>query len=348
MSSLENLPILMDTSLNLTDDKLEESVQTLTASLAIRLVDLALSSDEARNSTINQDALDVESPIIGDPSQDDQPSEEFSLDELDELSIEHKADQEQPISTISLEEQKSILDRKVLQAVKVITKESLLFDPFLDEAPKTFNVPEEQRIRIDRKNRLVFCLRQVQFDSWLARYEDYISLRFNSRGNGYVSKSTVRDDSAPSRKNKAGTTTSRYDCHCRGVNSPKEDSIRGEKSGQARNRAPSVRVKRESYFNHILRPRMPTADGKFEDMVEIEYDFRHNHKIGDMTDIGNSRKSKAVRERIRALLLRGMSIQAIMDRLTIDHARFSRLIENGEFQKLSRDHFITYDDVYNI
>ncbi|KAF9439203.1 hypothetical protein BGZ76_009376, partial [Entomortierella beljakovae] len=45
----------------------------------------------------------------------------------------------------------------------------------------------------------------------------------------------------------------------------------------------------------------------------IEYFFELNHAIGDKEATGKLHKSKAVRERIRAMILRGMSIQAIMD-----------------------------------
>src|SRR5690554_3423260 len=56
----------------------------------------------------------------------------------------------------------------------------------------------------------------------------------------------------------------------------------------------------------------------------------------------------AIKERIKAILLRGMSIPAIMQQLTMDHASFTRFFEDGGNQRLSRDQFIAYDDVYNI
>ena len=49
------------------------------------------------------------------------------------------------------------------------------------------------------------------------------------------------------------------------------------------------------------------------------------------------------------MLLLGMLISAITDRLTMDHAKFSRLMEcSGDDQRLSRDNFVTYGDVYNV
>ena len=49
------------------------------------------------------------------------------------------------------------------------------------------------------------------------------------------------------------------------------------------------------------------------------------------------------------MLLRGMTISAVMNQLTMDHARFTRLFETSSGSpRFSRDDFVTYDDVYNI
>ncbi|KAG0300231.1 hypothetical protein BGZ99_003883, partial [Dissophora globulifera] len=94
---------------------------------------------------------------------------------------------------------------------------------------------------------------------------------------------------------------------------------------------------------------MALGDGRFEDVYHIEYRLDHNHKLGEKGTIGTQQKSKAVRERIKAMLFRGMSITAIMNELTMDHAKFSRLMERGgNEQRIARDDLITYDDVYNI
>ncbi|KAF9369178.1 hypothetical protein CPB97_003843, partial [Podila verticillata] len=44
----------------------------------------------------------------------------------------------------------------------------------------------------------------------------------------------------------------------------------------------------------------------------------------------------------------GMMISVIMCKLTIEHAALTHLLQSGGKQQLSRDDFITYDDVYNI
>jgi len=101
-----------------------------------------------------------------------------------------------------------------------------------------------------------------------------------------------------------------------------------------------------SYFNAIYRPSTPGA--KLGDTYRVEYRYNHTHELRDYSNIGTQSKSKAIKARIKSMIMRGMSISAIMTQLTVDHARFTRLMEQGETQRLSRDDFITYDDVYNI
>ncbi|KAK3833092.1 MAG: hypothetical protein JOS17DRAFT_826905 [Linnemannia elongata] len=84
------------------------------------------------------------------------------------------------------------------------------------------------------------------------------------------------------------------------------------------------------------------------DTYKIQYFFEHNHKLGSSENIGYMRKSEAIKLSIKALIMRGMSITAIMNQLTMDHAKFARFLEGKETMALSRDNFITYDDVYNI
>ncbi|KAG9319601.1 hypothetical protein KVV02_003870 [Mortierella alpina] len=93
---------------------------------------------------------------------------------------------------------------------------------------------------------------------------------------------------------------------------------------------------------------VPTSDGIPGNTYRIEYEHRHNHPLGDKNNIGTQFKSGAMRERIKAMLMRGMSINAIMDRLTMDYASFSRFLEDPSHERLSRDKFISYEDVYNI
>ncbi|KAF8925351.1 hypothetical protein BGZ47_003350, partial [Haplosporangium gracile] len=58
-------------------------------------------------------------------------------------------------------------------------------------------------------------------------------------------------------------------------------------------------------------------------------------------------KSERIKATIKSLLLQGSSIRNVMERLTIDYDRFMAIVR-GNGQRLSRDDFITYEDVYNI
>ncbi|KAF9536373.1 hypothetical protein EC957_011201, partial [Mortierella hygrophila] len=63
-----------------------------------------------------------------------------------------------------------------------------------------------------------------------------------------------------------------------------------------------------------------TGDGIPGDTYKVEYFFEHNHKLGSVKQIGSMRKSEAIKLRIKALIMRGMSIYAIMNQLMTDHA----------------------------
>lgn len=43
-----------------------------------------------------------------------------------------------------------------------------------------------------------------------------------------------------------------------------------------------------------------------------------------------------------------MTITVIMHKLTIEHTVLTRLLQSGGKERLSRDKFITYDDVHNM
>ncbi|KAK5823567.1 hypothetical protein F5H01DRAFT_363233 [Linnemannia elongata] len=47
------------------------------------------------------------------------------------------------------------------------------------------------------------------------------------------------------------------------------------------------------------------------------------------------RESEAIKLRVKAMLMRGISTNAIMEQLTMDYARFTRFLERKETKKLS-------------
>ncbi|KAG0247440.1 hypothetical protein BG011_001473, partial [Mortierella polycephala] len=58
-------------------------------------------------------------------------------------------------------------------------------------------------------------------------------------------------------------------------------------------------------------------------------------------------KSTVTKERIKAMHLQGMSASAIIHQLTMEHAAFTRSMENDGIQQIPRDQSIAYDDVHN-
>jgi len=79
----------------------------------------------------------------------------------------------------------------------------------------------------------------------------------------------------------------------------------------------------------------------------VEYRYQHNHSIGDITDLGTRQKSAAIKATIERLINQGSTIHRLMQQLTMDYDKFTQ-VTRGNGQQLSRDDFITYDDVYNI
>ncbi|KAF9971126.1 hypothetical protein BGZ75_001998, partial [Mortierella antarctica] len=95
-------------------------------------------------------------------------------------------------------------------------------------------------------------------------------------------------------------------------------------------------------------PGVVLHDGRVEDLYRIEYHVKHSHKLKEKDSVGSLGKSRAVRDKIKAMLLRGMTISTVMKQLTMDHAKFTRLLAGSDKTGFSRDDFISYDDVYNI
>jgi hypothetical protein len=77
--------------------------------------------------------------------------------------------------------------------------------------------------------------------------------------------------------------------------------------------------------------------------------YHHVHNLASLEDIGTRQKSDRIKATIKSLLLQGSSIKNVMERLTMNYDRFMDIVR-GNGQRLSRDDFITYEDVhvYNI
>ncbi|KAF9176616.1 hypothetical protein BGZ49_006088, partial [Haplosporangium sp. Z 27] len=207
-------------------------------------------------------------------------------------------------------------------------------------------IPEDEKISMNKKGQLVFYISSHYFENWRLRHQANIGTTFVTHGKPRPYTAKVHSNSTPAKKERAGQTVTRFDCHCRGQKFEKKGRVVGGASGKTRLRAAPFKCNCPSYFNAVYRPSTPGA--KLGDTYRVEYRYNHTHELRDYSNIGTQSKSKAIKARIKSMIMRGMSISAIMAQLTVDHARFTRLMEQGETQRLSHDDFITYDDVYNI
>jgi hypothetical protein len=238
------------------------------------------------------------------------------------------------------------IQRNVLKAIR----DALFNDPYIHDTAEAYGFPENARTTMVEKNGLrclCFYVRAAFFEDWLKRHSDSIGAKFTFRDSPRPYSTNIKESSTQAKKDRAGQIVSRYSCHRKSMKHMDKNHVKGGKTNKARIRLPSIKCKCPSYINATFRPRS-TSDGMPGDTYKIEYFFEHNHMLGSAENIGSMRKSEAIKLRIKAMIMRGMSIQAIMEQLTMDHAKFARFLEGKETMPLSRDNFITYDDVYNI
>ncbi|KAF9994584.1 hypothetical protein BGZ79_000653 [Entomortierella chlamydospora] len=244
-----------------------------------------------------------------------------------------------------MEKRKQDIDLKLRATIRNALRDSLLYDPYVIETAEEFNIPEDERITMDKKNRLVFHLKDNCFADWKGRHQLGIGISYTPHGKPRPYSTNVRQDSSQGKKERAGQIITRFNCQCRGTKSEVKGRVLGGTSGKTRQRAASLRCSCTAYFNAIHRP-TPTFDGRLGNTYRIEYNYRHNHTLGEKGDIRTIQKSDAIKERIKAMILREMTIPEIVDQLTIDHSKLTRLLDFGDNGQLSMtENPITYDDV---
>ncbi|KAF9976955.1 hypothetical protein BGZ75_010444, partial [Mortierella antarctica] len=293
-----------------------------------------------------------------DKSVDDSlRSRPFCGEESEEESEEKEGEEETTVADadiIPLEETKAVLDAKVLAHIREALRDSLFSDPYITDTAEYLGIAEDEVMKVmnvgktRNKDLLVFFLKRCYFADWKARHQITIGSEFNPRDDPYTYTSDRPRGVAAAMGRRAGYICTRFDCHCKGEPRKVKGRQPGGKTGKIRRRDKSIACKCESYFNAVLQPGTVLPDGRFEDVYRIEYQFKHNHMLGGDNSVGSLQKSRAVRDRIKAMLLRGMTISTIMKQLTMDHAKFTRLLVDGKNSRFSRDDFISYDDVYNV
>ncbi|KAI1286549.1 hypothetical protein EDD11_000266, partial [Mortierella claussenii] len=257
---------------------------------------------------------------------------------------------------VPLPETRVELDAKAKARIRETLRDSLFSDPYIIATAEELAIPSDDLMKWEDRRHLRdysnFKLLESYFKDWKHRHEVSIGTNFTSHGAPLEYRTDPMKDGledTESTRSRIGHTITRYDCHRKGSPKVFKDRVLGGKSGKTRVRKEPLPCNCPSYFNAIFQPGFHLGDGKVADLYRIEYRLDHCHQLGKDGSIGTLQKSKAMRDRIKAMLMRGMSISAIMTQLTMDHAKFTRLMDGtGINPMFARDDFITYDDVYNI
>ncbi|KAF9899470.1 hypothetical protein EC991_008853 [Linnemannia zychae] len=205
-------------------------------------------------------------------------------------------------------------------------------DPDISDSAKHFKLDPDSRFLGFDENISEFLIHPDHFQLWREKHQRAISTNFVlSRNYKYC----VADQYRLS-----------YRCQCAGQKEVRKGTVKGGKSGKPRMRTESIKKGCPSRIHALFKP-IPMADGFTKPGCVVEYHYQHNHPIGDITDLDTRQKSIAIKAIIERLLNQGSTIQRVMQQLTTDHDKFTLISRRNE-EQLSRDDFITFDDVYNI
>ncbi|KAF8936257.1 hypothetical protein BGZ58_004395, partial [Dissophora ornata] len=211
-------------------------------------------------------------------------------------------------------------------------RELLFNDTEILDSAKHYKVdPDSRFVRLDA-DIVEFYIHPDRFETWRLTHQRSISTNFVlMRSYDYKVDSQYRLS---------------FGCQCAGQKQVRKDRVKGGTSGKSRTRAQGIKRNCPSKI-FALHKLMTMADGSKVPVYLVEYHYQHNHSVGDITDLGTRQKSAAMRSTIERLILQGSTIQRVMQQLTMDYDKFTQ-ITRGNGQQLSRDDFITYDDVFNI
>ena len=209
----------------------------------------------------------------------------------------------------------------------------LLYDNHIRDAAMHFKTdPESRFLRLDN-DEAEFYIIPEHFEAWREGHQRSISTNFVLRKNYKYND--------PDNQYRLA-----FDCQCAGKKVVYKDRVKGGKSGKPRVTREGIRTECPSRLAALFQP-ITMADGTRKPACIVRYRYQHNHTIGDITDLGTRQKSAAIKATIRHLIEQGSTIHRVMQQLTMDHDKFMQ-ITRGNGQQLSRDDFVTYDDVYNI
>jgi len=227
---------------------------------------------------------------------------------------------------VGLENKKMILD-------------SLLSNFAINEAGDAAARPMCERL-VERSGTLSFFVPDDMFELWLDEHSTFIGTRFNAN-----ESSSRLYGSRP----KFGALSSRtYRCSCFGHPQVIHPDLEGGDSGKKRNRQPSKKQGCTASITAYFQANVPLGEGKVTKQTLIQYNYNHNHNLNAEDYLPQQRLSKQVKQRIKIMLLRGMSIQMILQRLSMDARRCRQYALTVKGKRPTRDDFVTYDDVANV
>lgn len=192
--------------------------------------------------------------------------------------------------------------------------------------------PNFRFIRLDEEV-AEFYLEPCLFEGWMARHQRTISTNF------VLLREYKYNDPDDQRR-------LTFACQCAGKKQERKERVKGGKTGKVRARKESIKTGCPSRIAALYQPVM-MSNGFRQPACVVEYYYQHNHTVGDITDLGTRQKSAAIKAAIERLIDQGSTIHRVMQRLTMDYDKFMQ-ITRGDGGQLSRDNFVTYDDVYNI
>jgi hypothetical protein len=213
--------------------------------------------------------------------------------------------------------------------VMQVLQEAFSNDKHLKEAAEKLGiVGDPLKFALNTKGRRVFSfsILDESFGDWLQDHSNDVSCQFQQ----------ARKPRDIKQRNRLGQLSYEHRCHKRG--------LAPVKPGGSKN----TRKSKKSSCGCIIascRKEVQCPNNETVMIREVHYNYRHNHPLRKMQNLGDMRKSSQLRTRIRKMILRGKSIDEVREALTLLRNEFVHDEDSGH---LKRDDFVTYDDVRHI
>ncbi|KAF9170637.1 hypothetical protein BGX21_008649, partial [Mortierella sp. AD011] len=249
-----------------------------------------------------------------------------------------------PEVKLTAEQQTQVFIDEVAENVAIGNKkvifDSLLSNFAIHDAGDAVGRAMNDRLQERTPGVLSFWVQDDMFELWLEEHSTFIGTK-------------LLPDAAKPRlygnKPKHGAIASwSFRCSCKGSPEIIPPEFKGGKSGKKRNRQPSKKQGCKASLTAYIKAIIPGEDTPRKRQTLVQYTYAHNHDLGAEDYLRQQRVSKQMKRRIGIMLLRGMSIQMVLQRLGMDARRCRRyaLIVKGE--RPIRDDFITYVDIGDI